>query len=360
MGRGEAPGEAPAGHARAGLWRAQDLLAAGRAKEAQALLQPLTEKGDPLALSLMGQALAAQGEHARAVGFWEEARDFNSLRAEAEMLAAGGQTAEAELAFQAAYEIRPETIANPYADFLDKARGLEAAEVFLKKVMNSFPGSYLRPQWQYRMGSNLRRQGRLVEAEGVFREALEERPGTFYLMTGLGWVYYEQGERERAIEQFEQVIQLYPQKGDGYLAMGMALAQEGRYPEADDWLKEANRLAPENLTWCLVRGNSAQEAENWPLAMEAFLDCAGRFPEDGRAYTALAWAYYQIQDVGAAATAMQRAIELSPSLDFNSWMQAGEIFERNGDIEEAREAYEKALFIQPDNETAKKGMERMK
>ena len=110
--------EPPSGHRRAALWQAQDALASGDARAARSKLEPLVERGDPLALSVYGQALALHGERARAVQAWQEVGDFNSLQASAVSWAAEGFATEAELAFRTAYDVLPERIVNPYVDFL--------------------------------------------------------------------------------------------------------------------------------------------------------------------------------------------------------------------------------------------------
>ncbi len=293
MGDGGEPGEPPAGHARAALWTAQDALGRGQPAQALSLLEDEVRQGEPLAVSVYAHGLAAQGRHREAIQYWSQAGDFNSLFSAAQALAEDGRTEEAELAYQAAYRIDPYHTVNLYADFLGVQRGHEVAESFLRNAISSFPGSNFAPQWQLRLGNSLRTQGRLVEAEEVFHQALSENPDTISLLIGLGWVYAYKGERDNAVEQFEQVMRLYPKEGEGYVEMGLLLRQEGRFDEADTWLEEAIRLEPESQSWHLIRGNIALEARNWFLAIEVFRELTRRFPQDGRGYAGLAWGLHQ-------------------------------------------------------------------
>ena len=352
-------GDPPEGHRRATLWQAQDALVQGQPEVVQTLLEADVEKGEPLAVSAYAHTLAAQGRHREAIQYWSRAGDFNSLFSAAQALAEQGRIDEAELAYQAAYQIKPHNTVNRYADFLSAQRGPEAAEAFLRIAIARFPGAIYLPQWLERLGTNLRVQGRLAEAEVVFQQALSAHPDTIYLLIGLGSVYVDQGQQEMAIEQFERAIELYPDQGDGYYYMGLLIAHEERFFEADAWLKEAVRLEPERLGYCLARGNNAWKADDWVLAIEVYQDCSERFPKDGRAFGGLANALYQEGRSAEAQTTIEQALKLPPNPGAPDWTLAGLIYESNGEVERARDAFLRVLELDPQNSIAPAGLERL-
>ena len=202
-------------------------------------------------------------------------------------------------------------------------------------------------------------QGRLAEAEVVFQQALSEHPDTIYLLTGLGRVYADQGQREKAIELFERAIALYPDQGDGYFQLGQLLAAEKRYLEAEGLLKQAVQLNSNSLGYCLARGNNAWKADDWVLAIEVYQDCSERFPKDGRAFGGLANALYQEGRSAEAQTTIEQALKLPPNPGAPDWTLAGLIYESNGEVERAREAFLRVLELDPQNSIALAGLERL-
>jgi len=71
----------PAGHARAALWQASDALhLRGDPALAETLIASQAAQGDPLAMRLMSDALAAQGDFAGALAIWQKAGDARCLR----------------------------------------------------------------------------------------------------------------------------------------------------------------------------------------------------------------------------------------------------------------------------------------
>ena len=54
------------------------------------------------------------------------------------------------------------------------------------------------------------RQGRYLEAEGFFNEALAKDPGRTDALVGLGIAQYKEGQTDMAIESLEKTVQIRP------------------------------------------------------------------------------------------------------------------------------------------------------
>ena len=66
------------------------------------------------------------------------------------------------------------------------------------------------------------RQGRFVEAEGFFNEALAKGPGRTDALVGLGVAQYKAGQIEQAIESLEKAVQIRPNQPSVRLYLALA------------------------------------------------------------------------------------------------------------------------------------------
>lgn len=84
--------------------------------------------------------------------------------------------------------------------------------------------------------------GRPVEAMETNRKAIEKQPGNFRLYYAFGAFLLSRNDFQQAEAQFRRVIQLAPAFGTGHMNLGQALAEQGRFEEAEREILEAIRL----------------------------------------------------------------------------------------------------------------------
>jgi len=89
------------------------------------------------------------------------------------------------------------------------------------------------------------REGRLADAEGGYRYVLERAPEHPAALYGLGWVYLQSGDADRALEYFKRCARVAPEDYRGHRGMGSALLQKEQLPLAEEHLKRAQGLAPD-------------------------------------------------------------------------------------------------------------------
>jgi Flp pilus assembly protein TadD len=83
------------------------------------------------------------------------------------------------------------------------------------------------------MGYTLAQRGReLAEAERLVQRALTLRPDTGAFLDSLGWVYFQRGEYQRAVEALERASQLEPDEPVILEHLGDAYQKASRSPEA--------------------------------------------------------------------------------------------------------------------------------
>jgi tetratricopeptide (TPR) repeat protein len=94
--------------------------------------------------------------------------------------------------------------------------------------------------------------------------------------------YRAAGSIDRAIEQYERALALRPSFQDIRLALGRALIEAGRYPEAVRALDEVLRVRPTWLDGMLLRGLAAYLQGDLETAGTIWDDASARHPEEPR------------------------------------------------------------------------------
>jgi tetratricopeptide (TPR) repeat protein len=99
------------------------------------------------------------------------------------------------------------------------------AEKYLLKATSEERAVYLLGRLYYE-------QGRLDDAEGMFKEVLRRNPDNYSSHLHLGWLYFSRNDKRRALEQYRRAVELNP--GDPLAALSLAalLEEMDRYEEA--------------------------------------------------------------------------------------------------------------------------------
>jgi len=102
------------------------------------------------------------------------------------------------------------------------------------------PGS---PWIEFQLGSELGRQGRLPEAEGLLRSSLDrfERSDT---RNQLGNVLLLSGRPAEACEQYERAVAMDPRNAEALYNLATVLQSQGRLPEARARFEQFVEVAP--------------------------------------------------------------------------------------------------------------------
>jgi Flp pilus assembly protein TadD len=161
--------------------------------------------------------------------------------------------------------------------------------------------------------------GDYEEAEGLFRAALEAKPGdseaTFYL----GQTLLRLGEYGEAEEQFRRMLEADPKSGRAHLGLGIIYYNQKRYQDALASLRDAEKVLPDE-----------------PLV-----------------YYYQGLAYHELGEFEKSPGRFIKAMTLSPDLAPTAQYYSGVAFFRRGILDEARTAFEAAVALQPESEQAR-------
>jgi tetratricopeptide (TPR) repeat protein len=94
----------------------------------------------------------------------------------------------------------------------------------------------------FQIATGHHRSGRLADAEALYRRILAQNPKHADALNQLGYLLYQSGRFDPALEYLSQAVELNPQAAEFYNNLGLALAALGRGEEAVDAYRKAIAL----------------------------------------------------------------------------------------------------------------------
>ena len=261
------------------LEAAAELRSLGRIAEAAPLYAEIHAQDPDNVPALMGLGHCARhgGDRTAALAFFEKAIAANKnptqiyprLEAAAELRALG-RIAEAEPLYAEIHAQDPDNVpALMGLGHCARHRGdRDAGLAFFRKAMiQSAPAENFNPHQT--VATELRVQGRIAEAEEIYRDILARQPGSAMALTGLGQCARHRGLHDQALAYFEEASAQAP-------ASNIAAAQEairelcflGRFADAEQRAQDLHAQNPELIAPLVSLAQVARAAGRHPLAFE--------------------------------------------------------------------------------------------
>jgi protein O-GlcNAc transferase len=185
-------------------------------------------------------------------------------------------------------------------------------------------------------------------AELIYARVRRECPKDFdaWYLSG-AMAFQRGGHLEESVGILQQARKLNPESAEARMFLGMALADLGRYAEAEPHLMRAVKKAPhrpevwENLARC-------QRAIGLPReALESLLRFTELQPHNANAHELLGELTAEISGFERAESHFRKALELEPDMAI-AWSNLGlSLLEKTGYIAEGMECLDKALQLDP-------------
>ncbi len=185
-------------------------------------------------------------------------------------------------------------------------------------VVAAVPGN---SRAHYNLGDALKSQGRLDEAIGQYRQALNADPYYVEVYNNLAAALQSQGRLEQAIGYYRRALEIKPDYADAHNNLAVALQSQGRLDEAVSHYSRALQLNPDLAAAHNSLGNV--------LVLQGKID--------------------------DAVSHYRRAIELSPD-DAGVYYNLGTLFQSQGKVNEAISYYRQAIQVSPDYARAHNNM----
>ena len=163
----------------------------------------------------------------------------------------------------------------------------------------------------------------------------------------IGNAHASVGQFEDALDTYQTVLNLNPNKAAAYTNIGVVYYQLGQLDEAIKQLKKALEMEPKDAeTWYML-GAAYTQQENLTEAEKAFGSALESKPDLAAAYVGLGNVFLLRKDFDNAVTNLQKATRLGPNLA-EAWLALGQAYAAQDNLAEAGKALSQCVqFSQP-------------
>lgn len=190
-------------------------------------------------------------------------------------------------------------------------------------------------------------------------EARKPNPVDARMYYQIGNDYYERGDYEKAIENYNMAILLNPIFSEAYFNRALSYYQLKNFDRSlTDYAKSAD-LDPNNPIIYNNRGDAYYRKQDFQGAIKDYDKAVTLNSNYLKAYYNRGLSYASLEEYDKAVTDFTKVIELKP--DFaEAWHLRGLAYEYGGDLDNAIKDYEKAMELNPEFSEAKAHLEAVK
>jgi protein O-GlcNAc transferase len=199
------------------------------------------------------------------------------------------------------------------------------------------------------------REGRLAEAESIYRKLLEVAPDNADVVQLLGLVTYHTGRFPEALQLMERSIAMQPQVARYYINLGPLLIDLGRFAEAAAACETAIRLEPGSSIAFYNLGLAREKLRQFEAAIAAYRQTIALDPAYRLAWLNLGAALNSSGSIEAAIAHYQLALQRFPT-DPAVAINLGSLYHDTGRIDTAVALYREALSNDPQNGVARNNL----
>jgi tetratricopeptide (TPR) repeat protein len=268
---------------------------------------------------------------------------------------------ESDICFARAAELNPRDSRWPY--FLgrgQRGRDRDKAEQYLKKAV-AIGGTVFSPH--FLLGELLLDEGRIDEAEPLFRQILAKEPDNSRAIFARARIAVARDTPDAAVADLERVVALTPMAKAAHSLLAQLYARQGRQALADREAATAAVLGDESI-WTdpyqqeLVAAWTGLEAR---LATAQALWTSGRqsetisflravitdYPSSSRAQFLLGDRLNRVREFADAEAPLREAVRLEPGFS-RAHFELGYSLQQQGKVVPAADEYREAIRLQPD------------
>lgn len=220
------------------------------------------------------------------------------------------------------------------------------------ETFNSLPADNpVYPAAQLGRAESLQSAGREDDAIAVLQDLTRARPDLYSAWIALGDDLRRENQFKEAVDAYGKAVALIatPSKRDWfvYFARGISRDKAGDWPGAEQDLREALTLSPDQATVLNYLGYSyVEKKEHLDEALDMIRRAVAASPNEGYITDSLGWAYYRLGRYDDAVTAMEKAVSLEPREPLLN-DHLGDVYWAAGRKREAEFQWRRALNLGP-------------
>lgn len=255
-------------------------------------------------LPLLATSLLHQGKFDKVIALVNDAK-IDSPEGNAELLSlrgssyyALGQESEAENSWKAANEFTP---GNPETVLAQaRARAAKGDFAAAAKVLDDIAPNAPRTELLSLRGEIARATGKPLDAVAIYQEALKGEPGNLFLRENLAEVFVELRRFDEAADQVKRVLLPMPNNANAHFVKALIAIGRNDMAAADESAGLAVQLAPTDGRFQLLAGMIALQLGRRPEAQQHLRDAVALLPQNVDARRMLAEIYIDKHDADRA------------------------------------------------------------
>lgn len=191
-------------------------------------------------------------------------------------------------------------------------------------------------------------QGRLAEADRLYRQVLAREPGNLDALNNGALIAIVSGRADDAVAALLRVVALKPDFAEAHNNLGVALRLAGRPHEAEACHARALTLKPDYVDALINLGFAAQLQDRIDDALGAYRRAIGIQPAAPLAHNNLGTALYAKGAFAEAEAAYREAVRLQPAYA-DAHANLGVALKEQLRLAEAKACYARALSLRDDH-----------
>jgi Flp pilus assembly protein TadD len=206
-------------------------------------------------------------------------------------------------------------------------------------------------------GEILLAQGNLARAAESFSAAGRVESGRVDALHGLARVAMQRGNPRQAERYLATARERNPTEWSAAYNLGVFLSQQGRFVEAEEHLRRSSQLADKNLAAPHAALSQLYLGMGQPTRALVEASLAASRDPSALHHSLRGKAFYEVDQVDAAATAFQEAILLDPR-HWQARAGLGLVYARRGEFGRCVQAFQGVLAADPGNPAATENLRR--
>jgi tetratricopeptide (TPR) repeat protein len=184
-----------------------------------------------------------------------------------------------------------------------------------------------------------------------FDQAIKLDPGFAMAYRARGAVYWDQERWEEAVQDYSKAIELEPNDAGAYVSRGYVYSMLGRLEDSLQDYDRAIELEPYNAGAYSGRGDAYVQLGHLEEALQDYNKAIELEPDHAGAHSGRGYVYMRLGQLEEALQDYNKTTELEPNYT-GAYLNRGYVYSILGRLEDSLQDYDKAIELEPDNARA--------